>query len=110
MRIIPYEQMNFVWETDRYDFPLSGLCRLNNKLCRFKILNWEKETPDYKVYNLSFPEKLYWLWKKKVFEICIGRHCTYPDKEDGIHFYYKKPKWIWKIIFNIYFHRYKIIR
>jgi len=103
--IIPYDKMQFIWVTDFFDLPTKGLCKLNNELHVFEIINWEDDNPCYSVFKLSFFEKVKWLLRKKCFELCIGKHWTYPNRKNGVRFYTGKPKWFWKLMFNLYYWR-----
>jgi hypothetical protein len=90
--------MQWVWVDGHWDVHLTGLCRHDGKLCRFEV-EWDKvgdhsEITTYTIYALSPLEKLRWLWRKKKFEICVGRHWTYPDLEDGVRFRKRKPRWL----------------
>ena len=101
--VVDYKNMLFYYHTHFYDIPLVGLCFYLGSLCYFHI----KSDSDYmyEIFDLTFWEKLKYKYKKKLFEICIGYHCTYPHRTKGVHFYYKRPKWFWKIVFNVYYHK-----
>ena len=93
---VEYKNMNFVWVSKHYDFHLEGLCKFNNKLCKFKLSdNWDNIDLNtvifYNIYYLDLLEKLEWLIRKKLFEICIGKHWTYPREDFTVnkHFYSK---------------------
>lgn len=101
---IPYDQMDFVWITDHYDIHLSGLCRVDGELMLFKIVDVsDNEMPSYVVYPLTRLQKVKWLWKKWLFEVCIGEHWSYPQRKKGIHFYIKSPTWFWSTVFALYY-------
>ena len=105
---IPYDKMNFVWYDAHYDVHLSGLCKVNNRLYRFKVgtdYGWSETLDKYvepimHVYELTNKEKLIWLCRKWLFEICIGKHCSYPFKRK---YGSRKPKWFWQIVFDLYY-------
>jgi hypothetical protein len=90
--------MQWVWISDHWDRHLSGLCRHDSELCRFEIECDQdgdySESTTYTIYALSPLEKLHWLWRKKKFEICVGRHWTYPDRKNGVQFRKRKPRWL----------------
>jgi len=100
--IIPYEDMDFIWISDHWDYHLSGLCRYDSKLCRFRIAQdpYKDHTAEYKIYGLSIIEKLIWIKRKKLFEWCIGYHWTYPMTYTESS---RTPKWFWKIVFRLYY-------
>jgi hypothetical protein len=95
---VQHESMHRVWISDYWDGHLSGLCRHNGELCRFEIeCDEDGDCPKnatYTIYTLSPLEKLRWLWRKKKFEICVGRHWTYPDRKNGVQFRRRKPRWL----------------
>jgi hypothetical protein len=103
--IVPYEKMEFVWVQHQYDVHIKGLCKFNNKLALFKLIKNSHYITDtknifYKVYELNFLQKCYFLYNKKMFELCVGYHWTYPL---GREFYYKKPIWFWGSVMKLYY-------
>lgn len=80
---------------------------MNGNLMRFELPKGSKlaywRLPHMHVYNLNLIEKMRWLFKKRLFEICIGKHWTYPDRKQGVCFKIKKPRWFWKIVFKLYY-------
>ena len=108
---IKYEHINFVWVSDHYDIHLSGLCRMNGQLMRFEIPKNSKwcggpwHIPRFHIYKLNPIEKLCLLLKKRLFEICIGKHWTYPDRKQGVRSKIRKPLWFWRLVFKLYYLR-----
>lgn len=107
---IPYSDVNFRWVENHWDLHLKGICKYNGKICVFETEEPdydedkdEWETPYSKIYELTFLEKLKWLKKQWLFEQCVGYHWTYNDNKKVKGFYYRKPKWLYKKIFNIYY-------
>ncbi len=109
---IPYEKMNFVWITNHYDIHRNGLCNYNNNLCEFKTnegeYDWDKEeyiiptTCD--IYSLTLTEKLKWRYRQKKFELMVGYHWTYPYRKTGERsFHFRKPKWLYKWLFSLFY-------
>lgn len=104
--IVPYKEMDFVFVSNHYDMHLSGLCKFNNEFCRFQIVEFDinfDENPEYYIYKLTTKEKIKWLYRKTLFELCIGYHWTYPYRKNGLK--PRKPDWFWQIIHNLYFHK-----
>ena len=97
---IPYSKVVIIWVSNYYDLALSGICCYNKKLCRFET---NYETMEVSIYNLTIIEKIKWKKRQKLFEWCIGYHWTYPYRKQGHKFYYRWPKWFWKIIFKLYY-------
>ena len=98
--IKPYDEMDWVWISDHYDIHLDGLCRHDGELSRFKT---DFDSEICTIYTLTNWEKIKWLWRKRMFEVCIGYHWTYPHRKQGVRFNYKKPRWFWDIIFKLYY-------
>lgn len=98
-------ELNYVFISNYYDLPLSGLCRHQGKLCRFSIdKDWGGEEPVfYDVFELSFFERLKARYNKKLFELCVGYHWSFKDKKREGSFYVRSPQWFYKWLFNIYF-------
>jgi len=108
---LPYDKVDFIWVKSHYDVHLEGLCRVNNKIHRFKIASefgYDEDLDDYvlpimNVYKLSKVDKIKWLFRKWLFEVCVGKHFTYPDRKNGVRFYTKSPKWFWNKVFRLYY-------
>jgi hypothetical protein len=112
---VPYNQMEFRWVSSYYDSNLNGTCIYNGELCEFKtdvgeyieeIDKWEEDI--CVIYKLTWKEKLKWIFRQKKFEWCVGYHYTYfkngnGKRGNGNHFYIRKPKWIFDILFKLYF-------
>jgi hypothetical protein len=101
--LIPYDELTFVWVRSHYDVHLEGLCRLKGKLCRFATLNaFDDGEPPLvcAVYPLTMRERLWWLWRKKRFEVCVGYHWTYPRTKG---FYIRRPRWLFQALFNLHY-------
>lgn len=104
MLLIPYKKVNFLWITNHYDVHLSGLCVINNKICLFNTIV-DYDTGEYdsyddlmcKITQLTFLEKLKFLFEKWLFELCVGTHWTYPDRLLG-----SRPKDSNSILYKVY--------
>lgn len=71
-----------VWESDRYDRPLSGHAWYNGDYGVFKIANRSKveegDTPVYAFFRAGSPEAAMRLLAiRQMFEDFVGHHCTY---------------------------------
>jgi hypothetical protein len=107
---IPYNEVKFRWVSNHWDLHLEGTCTYNGKLHRFtteepdydeELDEWE--TPYSEIFELTLFEKLKWLKTQWLFEQCVGYHWTYPMRKEGKYFYYRKPQWLYKKIFNFYY-------
>ncbi len=92
--------IDLVFVTSFYDKPLYGLCKHNNKLAKFSA---DHEEEGYTIYPLSSIEKIKCLINKKLFELCVGKHYTYKNNKPIDIFRWRKPIWLHKKLFNIYY-------
>ena len=94
--------MELIFVSDFCNIPLAGLCRSNNKLCRFVT------DPDnmygFSIYPLSTLEKVHWLSRKWLFEICVGTQYSYKNNKPIGVFHWRHPIWLHKKLFNLYYH------
>jgi hypothetical protein len=108
---IPYRHMTWVWVTDHYDIHIAGLCRYAGALCRFETdyprNTWRRKLK-CRVYQLSPIAKVRWLLKKRLFEICVGRHCTYSYRGQGETFGTRKPRWLYALLFALYYRNFRL--
>ena len=109
---IPYSETDFLWISNHWDLHLEGLCKYKNKIHKFKTLEgeWNEDLNDWnesfcEIYKLNFIEKINLLWIKKKFEWFVGYHWTYPHRKNGYSFHYRKPKFIFVWLFNLYYKR-----
>ena len=102
---IPYEAMKFEWVCSHYDVHLEGTCRVNGELMRFRTVYNGRPGQSIKctVFPLSSMDKFCWKFHQKAFELCVGRHCTYPQAEK-VWFHLKRPEWFWGAVKSLYYH------
>lgn len=105
---VPYDQVEWVWISNHYDIHLDGLCRFEGELSRFETWESDSDNPVCRIFRLSALQKVSWLLQKKLFEICIGRHWTYPDRKQGARFH--MGGWSGKALFTAYYACKKTIR
>ena len=81
MITITYKELyeNLVYVENYYDIPLSGLCTHKNQLVGFKVVDSEEDDPTYEIIHLTPIQKIRELVKKKLFEICVGKHWSYKN-------------------------------
>ncbi len=104
---LPYNEINFVWVSNHYDVHISGLCKMGNTLFYFKTINYESYFENDKelmceVYMLSTTEEIKWKLRKFFFEQMVGYHWSYPKRKNN-HFHYRKPEWLYKRLFWLYY-------
>ena len=99
--VINYKDANWVWISDHYDIHLAGILKFQGKLCRFET---DYETTEVSVYSLNFYEKIKWRVDKLIFEIFVGRHWSYPYRNNiNCQFYWRGPERLHKFMFNAYY-------
>lgn len=101
---LPYEEVDFVWISNHYDIHMSGLCKMGNTLFWFKTINPEDDDEQLKcdIFMLSFWEEMRLRARKFFFEQMVGYHWSYPKRKNS-HFHYRKPQWLYKILFKLYY-------
>lgn len=99
-RCCHYNEVDFVWISNHYDIHLAGLCRVDGRLHRFET---NDDTREVTIYRLTRIAKIRWILKKKLFEFCVGYHWTYPNRKQGLNWQYRRPEWLWKIVFVGYY-------
>jgi hypothetical protein len=100
---LSYDDIDFVWVNNHYDVHISGLCRLGFSLFYFKTINHDSdEELMCEVYMLSTTEDIKWRLKKFFFERMVGYHWSYPKRKNS-HFHYRKPEWLYKRLFWLYY-------
>lgn len=104
---LPYDEIKFVWVSNHYDVHLSGLCKMGNTFFYFSTVNYYDLYEEDKelmcdVYMLSFWEDIKWRLKKFFFEQMVGYHWSYPKRKNN-HFHYRKPEWLYKRLFKLYY-------
>jgi hypothetical protein len=114
---LPYNEVDFLWVSDHYDIHLSGICKYQGRIYEFftEDPGYNEETDDWepiytKLFYLTRYQIIKWLLKKKMFEICVGYHWTYPNRKEGERFYYRNPQWLYTRLFKLYYKIKKIIR
>jgi hypothetical protein len=105
---LPYDEIDFVWISNHYDIHISGLCKMGNTLFWFKTLNPEDDEDDEEelkcdVYMLSFWEEMRLRARKFFFEQMVGYHWSYPQRKEWARFYYRRPVWLSKLLFKLYY-------
>lgn len=106
---IPYDEIQFHFVSDHYDVHLSGICIYKKKLYFFKtiVIN-DTDNQLVDVFKLTYLEKIKWFLKQRWFEMCVGKHYSFKDnKKIQQHFFYRKPKFLFKILFDLYYKHWK---
>jgi hypothetical protein len=107
---VNYDKVKFKFISNHWDIHLNGTCIYNGELCEFKnkYPDYNEETDDWEemiveIFQLNLKEKLAWYKKQWLFEKCVGYHWSYKNGKRGKSFYYRKPQWLYKKIFNLYY-------
>jgi len=102
VRSVPYKSVDFIWVCSHYDLHLNGICNDDGELREFKT---DYDTGIVSLYSLTMRQKIKWKLNQWMFELCVGKHWTYPDRGNCVQFYYKWPQWFWKLVFRAYYSR-----
>ena len=103
---LKYSDMEFVRVQSHYDIHLRGLCRYGKRMTLHSF-ETNEETETCTIYHLGFFKKLKWLCKKKLFELCVGYHWTYPYCTYGYCFNpdTRLKKWFCKVYYKYKFNK-----
>jgi hypothetical protein len=107
---IPYEEVDFNFITNHYDVHLHGTCVYKGDLCAFYTHREYSDESDeiieiVSIYKLTFIEKLRWELKQMLFEICVGPNWSFVDGVAKGKFHERKPKWLYSLLFSIYYRK-----
>lgn len=106
---LPYKDVDFVFVAGHYDFHREGICRHNGELMQFSCI---EDLPDdygscgedcdgcskceYEIVctlePLTWRQKAWWIWRKKLFELCVSHHWSYPQVQEE---YVQNASGIW---------------
>lgn len=100
MNCIPYEDMKFVWIASFWDGPIEGLCKFDGQVMHFREAG---ANGTYRVSPLTPIRKARWLLRKFLFELCVGKHYSYPHRTNGVHFHWRRPIRLHKALFSAYY-------
>jgi len=83
MRIIArIESSNLIkiFEHDRYDGMLKGLCKYKGKIQYAWLVDWDADNWEYDIYSLSVFQRYWLLIGKFLFELMVGMHSSYDNR------------------------------
>jgi hypothetical protein len=123
---IAYRDINFLWVSSHYDFHHEGICTHDGKVARFACSedypeNWGTCEHDdgsdcplcdnppivCNVFPLTALGRLKWLIRKRMFELCVGEHWTYPNRRNGASFRTRRPRWLYALLFAAYYRKWR---
>lgn len=101
----PYPLPGLLWVSSFYDYPLAGLARLNGQFYRFEAdyvgaPDWPSR---YRLYELEGIEKIRWLLRKWLFEICVGKHMTYRNGRRLCYYQPRRPRILHHSLMRLYY-------
>jgi len=100
---LPYDEVDFVWVSSHWDVHLSGLCKMGNTLFWFQTkIKGDYDHIECDIFMLSYWEEIRFKLRKFLFERMVGYHWSYP-KRNNHGFHYRKPQWLHKILFSLYY-------
>ena len=85
--IEPSPVLEMLWETDRYDCPLTGFATHNGDLCWFEIDDWDEYDTEYNLYKLTYGQAQTEQSRHAMFQELVGYHC---DHVPSVYKNYKK--------------------
>lgn len=111
---IPYKETKFKFVSNHYDLHLHGTCTYKGELCEFRTvvgdpIESDDENdfgfePDFcRIYKLTLRQKIHWLLRQFKFEAMVGYHYSYRNGKRGKHFHYRKPKWVYVLLFKMFY-------
>jgi hypothetical protein len=98
IRVSP-DTIEYVWHSGYYDGPITGLARFNDDIYWFE---YDYQARNYALSPLRGLKKLRILARWKWFEICVGKHCSYPE---GPAFTARRGQWFWRELANLYYRK-----
>lgn len=105
---ISYNELlpKITWVSNYYDQPLSGICKYDGKTCYFDAEYTDDfDIIEYAIYHLSPWEKFKLKYRHIKFKVCVGSHWDYVNGKRTGHFYMRRPKWLFKILWYIHYRR-----
>lgn len=108
LKTIPYDNVKFKFISNHYDIHLKGTCMYKGSLCEFKTnLHFddifEEIVEMVDIYELTKVEKLKWLTRQFMFELCVGKHWSYHNGKKKGEYYTRNPKWLYRMLFRLYY-------
>jgi len=91
------DAFEMIWHSHYHDGPLTGLAHMHDRLCWF---SYDHKTGKYDITPPRGFKKLKAIARKQWFEICVGKHCSYPP---GKVFSSRKGQWFWRELANLYY-------
>lgn len=100
IKIVKESDVEYRFITNFYDHPLKGSCYYLGKLYYFR----RKEDSDYLyLFHLNNSGERKWKLKQFFFEQCVGYHWSWYPKNRSERFRYRKPEWLYKLLFKLYY-------
>lgn len=102
------DQIELVWVNEQFltktgTPPRSGICYYRNKLQGFIGYETKDQRIVFATFNLTFNEMIRWKLSQKLFETCVGYHCTYKNNKPIDIPRKRRPEWLFKRLFRFYF-------
>jgi hypothetical protein len=110
---ISYDEVEFLYARNHYDLHIEGLCYYRGFVSEFKTHDWYNEDEEkpvmVNIYELTMGEKLKALWDKKLFEICVGYHWSYPERV-VYNYHIRRPRWLYQFLFNWFYYGFDVTK
>lgn len=101
---VKYDEVEIIFVSNYYDHPLSGVCSYQGKIYWFEN-EYQEDMMQLRLLNRW--ERLKKWYFRTLFGICVGWHWHYKNGKRANHFYTRKPKWLFALLFKWYFRKSK---
>ena len=100
IKMVKESEVEYRFVSNYYDHPLKGTCYYLGKLYYFR----RKDDGNYLyLFPLNHHQERKWKLKQFFFEQCVGYQWSWYPKNRSLGFYYRKPQWLYKILFKLYY-------
>jgi len=98
------DDFEIVFVSNFYDLPLQGLGRKDGRWVEF-VISDDGEEATYLLRPLTALQALRWRGRQRLFEMCVGTHWSYRHGKRDSSFYWRRPEWLHKLLFALYYRR-----
>ena len=100
------EDVEIIFVSNYYDWPLSGVCRYNGVTYWFDRTAGEDDwLEQFELTKLSALQRFNKWLRRTMFGVCVGFHWHYKDGKRAHYFKRRWPKWFWGMLSNLYYKR-----
>jgi hypothetical protein len=96
-----YKDVDIIFVSNYYDHPLAGDCIYQGKTHKFE---WEYQDDNIYLEKLNTFQRIKHWYSRTLFGLCVGWHYHYKRNKKPSYFHYRKPEWLYKMLFNLYYY------